>query len=74
MSVGPSIGDILSERVALKVKCIDRMYLNAYMSGLQYERGAVSYFRNHRGHDFLVRIAVRIGQPDRNNSFVRLSI
>ncbi len=28
MSVGPSVADILAERVTLEVECIDRMYLN----------------------------------------------
>jgi hypothetical protein len=49
MSVAPSVSTILAKHVTLEVEGIDRMYLNAYVPGLQYEGGVVSFFRRHRG-------------------------
>jgi hypothetical protein len=49
MSVAPSVSAILAQHVTLEVEGIDRMYLNAYVPGLQYEGGVVSFFRRHRG-------------------------
>jgi len=47
-----SVADVLAEHVTLEVECIDRMYLNAYVPGLQFVNGVVSFLRNHRGHRF----------------------
>ena len=52
MSIARSVGEVLSEHVTLEVECIDRMYLNLYIPRLQYERGVVGFFREHRGHAF----------------------
>ena len=52
MSVSDRVGDILNHRVTFQVECIDRMYLNAYVPGLQIPEGAVRFFRAHRGHTF----------------------
>lgn len=52
MSIGPSVADILAERVTLEVECIDRMHLNVYVPSLQYEGGVVGFFRKHRGRTF----------------------
>jgi hypothetical protein len=52
MSVGPSVADILNDHVTLEIECIDRMYLNVYVPGLQYESGVVAFFRHYHGHDF----------------------
>jgi hypothetical protein len=49
MSVSPSVSTILARHVTLEVEGIDRMYLNAYVQGLQYEGGVVHFFRRHRG-------------------------
>src|SRR5215468_12454115 len=35
--------------VKLTVEGIDRMYLNVFVPGLQYEQGIVRFFREHRG-------------------------
>jgi hypothetical protein len=40
----------LREHVTLEVEGIDRMYLNVYVPGLQYESGVAAFFRRHRGH------------------------
>jgi len=52
MSLPRSVGEVLREHVTLQVECIDRMYLNAYVPGLQYESGVAAFFRHHRGHPF----------------------
>lgn len=52
MSVPDRVGDILNHHVTLELECIDRMYLNAYVPGLQIPEGAVRFFRTHRGHNF----------------------
>src|SRR5205807_8693925 len=44
-----SVADILSRHVTLSVEAIDRMYLNVFVPGLQYEQGIVRFFRAHRG-------------------------
>jgi hypothetical protein len=49
MSVAASVSAVLAKHVTLEVEGIDRMYLNAYIPGLQYEGGVVSFFRRHRG-------------------------
>ena len=35
--------------MTLSVEGIDRMYLNVFVPGLQYESGIVRFFRHHRG-------------------------
>ena len=52
MSLPRSVADILREHVTLEVEGIDRMYLNAYVPGLQYESGVAAFFRRHRGQPF----------------------
>ena len=49
MSLPRTVADILREHVTLEVECIDRMYLNAYIPGLQYESGVAAFFVKHRG-------------------------
>jgi hypothetical protein len=48
MSLPRSVAEILSERVALSVECIDRLYLNCYVPKLQRALGVVMFFRSHR--------------------------
>src|SRR5262245_35235212 len=48
MSLPRSVADVLREHVTLEVECIDRMYLNAYVPGLQYESGVAAFFLKHR--------------------------
>jgi hypothetical protein len=47
-----SLPEILREHVTLEVEGIDRMYLNVYVSKLQYESGVAAFFRKHRAHPF----------------------
>src|SRR5215468_11236938 len=44
-----SVAEIVKQHVKLTVEVIDRMYLNVYVPGLQYEGGIVRFFREHRG-------------------------
>jgi len=53
MSVPRSVAEVLNEHVTLEVEGIDRMYLNVYVPGLQREQGVASFFRFHRGHQFV---------------------
>src|SRR5215468_5256180 len=44
-----SVAEIVKRHVTLTVEGIDRMYLNVYVPGLQYEHGINRFFRYHRG-------------------------
>ena len=44
-----NVAEIVRHHVKLTVEGIDRMYLNVFVPGLQYERGIVGFFREHRG-------------------------
>src|SRR5262245_39142195 len=52
MSLPRTVAEILREHVMLEIEGIDRMYLNAYVPGLQYEGGVAAFFRQHRGQPF----------------------
>ena len=47
--VAQSVAEIVSRHVRLTVEGIDRMYLNVFVPGLQYEQGIIRFFRKHRG-------------------------
>ena len=47
--IAHSVAEIIGRHVRLTVEGIDRMYLNVYVPGLQYELGIVRFFRDHRG-------------------------
>jgi hypothetical protein len=47
--IAQSVAEIVSHHVRLSVEGIDRMYLNVFVPGLQYEPGIVRFFRHHRG-------------------------
>jgi hypothetical protein len=47
--IAHSVAEIVKRHVRLTVKGIDRMYLNVYVPGLQYEHGINRFFRYHRG-------------------------
>ena len=49
MTVARSVGDVLSEHVRFEVECIDRMYVNVYVPGLQYAPGLVGYVQRQLG-------------------------
>jgi hypothetical protein len=47
--IAQSVAEIVKRHVKLTVEGIDRMYLNVYVPGLQYEQGIIQFFRHHRG-------------------------
>src|SRR6202166_2270431 len=47
--IAQSVAEIVKHHVKLTVEGIDRMYLNVYVPGLQYEQGIIRFFRHHRG-------------------------
>lgn len=47
--IAQNVAEIVSRHVKLTVEGIDRMYLNVFVPGLQYEQGIVGFFRDHRG-------------------------
>ena len=47
--IAQNVAEIVNRHVTLSVEGIDRMYLNVFVPGLQYERGIVRFFREHRG-------------------------
>src|SRR6184192_4463024 len=47
--IAQSVAEIVSRHVKLAVEGIDRMYLNVFVPGLQYEQGIIRFFREHRG-------------------------
>ena len=47
--IAQSVAEIVSRHVRLTLEGIDRMYLNVFVPGLQYEQGIVGFFRDHRG-------------------------
>src|SRR5436305_3534863 len=49
MTVARSVADVLTDHVVFQVECIDRMYLNVYVPGLQYAAGLVSYVHQQLG-------------------------
>ena len=49
MNLPRSVADVLDDHVVFEVECIDRMYCNVYMPGLQYAAGLVSYVHQQLG-------------------------
>jgi len=49
MNVPRSVADVLSDHVVFEVECIDRMYCNVYIPGLQYAGGLVGYVHQQLG-------------------------
>ena len=43
MTLPRTVADVLTDHVVFEVECIDRMYLNVYVPGLQYEAGLVAF-------------------------------
>ena len=61
MSLPRTVAEVLREHVTLEVECIDRMYLNGYVPGLQYESGVASSVRqpSRRGPAHASRLVSR---------------
>ena len=49
MNLPRSVSDVVAEHVTFEVECIDRMYLNVYVPGLQYPAGLVGYVHRQLG-------------------------
>ena len=46
----PNIADIIRHHVSLEVRCIDRLYLHAYMPKLQTSGGLCYFLRDYLGN------------------------
>ena len=44
-----TVEKILSEHVTLEVECVDRLYLNGYVSSLETAGGLITFLREHLG-------------------------
>ncbi|HZL80877.1 MAG TPA: hypothetical protein VFC06_02885 [Demequina sp.] len=49
MTLPVTVSDVVAEHVTFEVECIDRMYLNVYVPGLQYPAGLVGYVHHQLG-------------------------
>jgi hypothetical protein len=49
MTVARSVDGVLSEHVVFEIECIDRMFCNVYVPGLQYAAGLVAYVHRQLG-------------------------
>ena len=49
MTVARSVADVLAAHVVFEVECIDRMFCNVYVPGLQYAAGLVAYVHQQLG-------------------------
>jgi len=49
MNLPRSVSDVVAEHVTFEVECIDRMYLNVYVPGLQFPGGLVGYVHRQLG-------------------------
>jgi hypothetical protein len=46
----PNIHELIRDHVTLSIRCLDRLYLHAYMPKLQTSGGLCYFLRDHRGH------------------------
>jgi hypothetical protein len=58
MTLPRSVSEVLADHVTLEVECIDRMYLNVYVPGLQFPEGAVKFIRSHLGNPIASTVMV----------------
>lgn len=49
MTLPRTVADVLADHVVFEVECIDRMYLNVYVPGLQYPAGLVGFVHRQLG-------------------------
>lgn len=49
MTLPRTVADVVADHVRFEVECIDRMYLNVYVPGLQYAAGLVGYVHSQMG-------------------------
>jgi hypothetical protein len=60
MTVARTVADVLTDHAVFEVECIDRMYLNVYVPGLQYAAGLVAYV--HRQLDLPIASTAPLGR------------
>ena len=60
MTVARTVADVLTDHVVFEVECIDRMYLNVYVPGLQYAAGLVAFV--HRQLDLPIASTAPLGR------------
>ncbi|OJY38859.1 hypothetical protein [Pseudonocardia sp. 73-21] len=60
MTLPRSAADVLTDHVVFEVECIDRMYLNVYVPGLQYAAGLVAFV--HRQLDLPIASTAPLGK------------
>ncbi len=60
MTLPRTVADVLTDHVVLQVECIDRMYLNVYVPGLQYAAGLVAFV--HRQLDLPIASTAPLGK------------
>src|SRR5665809_30089 len=49
MTLPRTVSDVIAEHVTVEVECINRMYCNVYVPGLQYPAGLVAYVHRQLG-------------------------
>src|SRR4030088_1026338 len=49
MTLPRTVADVLTDHVVFELECIDRMYLNVYVPGLQYAAGLVAFVHRQLG-------------------------
>jgi hypothetical protein len=49
MTLPRTVSDVVAEHTVFEIECIDRMYLNVYVPGLQHAGGIVGYVQQHLG-------------------------
>jgi hypothetical protein len=49
MTLPRTVSDVVVDHVVFEVECIDRMYVNVYVPGLQYAAGIVGYVHHQLG-------------------------
>jgi hypothetical protein len=62
MNVPRSVADVLNDHVVFEVECIDRMYCNVYIPGLQFAGGLVRYVHQQMG--LPIRASVKSGDAE----------
>jgi hypothetical protein len=60
MTLPRTVADVLADHVVFEVECIDRMYLNVYVPGLQYAAGLVAFV--HRQLDLPIASTAPLGK------------
>ena len=46
----PNVHELIRDHVTLSIRCLDRLYLHAYLPKLQTSGGLCDFLRDHVGH------------------------